>query len=46
MKFDCVLIAVLVADVAEQIQEDLRGMGIAQEKLLFADAEMIMRGQP
>lgn len=41
MDFDYVMITVLIADVVQQIREELKAMGIADEKVLFADAKVI-----
>lgn len=39
--FDLIIIAVLVADGISQIRNELNGMGISDEKVIFVDAGMI-----
>ena len=39
--FDYVIITVLIADVVENIREDLKKIGIPEEKILFVDVKMI-----
>jgi len=39
--FDYVIITVLIADVVEHIREDLKKLGVPDEKVLFVDAKLI-----
>lgn len=39
--YDCVIIAVLIADAVEQIKMDLNELHVPEGKILFADAKMI-----
>ncbi len=41
LTFDYVIITVLIADVVQQIREDLQKIGVPKQKILFVDAEMI-----
>lgn len=39
--YDCVIIAVLIADAVEHIKKDLKELGVPEENILFVDAKMI-----
>lgn len=41
VEYDCVIIAVLIADAVEHIKMDLNKMGVSEGKILFADPKMI-----
>lgn len=41
VEFDYVIISVLIADVVQQIREELKMMGILDEKILYADVRLM-----